>query len=103
MSSMYTDSYGLGSTVMAVGLSAAAVFLPGQHVNGVWLKYMSGGSMFLGSGLSQTPGATMMLIGSEIISAGGPARFYLYASGSTALAAVGVSYSRGMSSPIVGG
>lgn len=100
MSSMYTDSYGLGSTLMAVGLSAAAVFLPGPYVNGIWFKYASGGSLFLGSGLSQTPGATMMNIGSEIISAGGPARFYLYASGATSIAAVGVSYSRGMSSII---
>ncbi len=99
---MYTDSYGLGSTVMAVGLSAAARFIPGPNVNGIWFKYASGGSMFLGSGLSQTPGATMMLIGSEIISAGGPAQFFLYATGSTALASVGVSYSRGMSSPIIG-
>ncbi len=98
---MYTDSYGLGSTVMAVGLSAAAQFIPGPYVNGLWFKYQSGGSMFLGSGLSQTPGATMMLIGSEIVSAGGPARFFLYATGATALAAVGVSYSRGMSSPIL--
>lgn len=101
MSSMYTDSYGLGSTVMAVGLSAAAVFLPGQYVNGVWFKYVSGGSMFLGNGISQIPGATMMLIGGEITSVGGPAKFYLYATGATALCAVGVSYSRGLSSIIV--
>jgi len=98
---MYTDSYGLGSTMMAVGLSAPALFQPGPHVNGVWFKYVSGGSMFLGSGLSQIPGATMMLVGSEIISAAGPARFFLYATGSTALASIGVSYSRGISSPIV--
>ncbi len=74
MASMYTDSYALGSTVMAVGLSAAAAFVPAPNVNGVWFKYASGGSMFLGSGLSQTPGATMMLIGTEIVSAAGPAR-----------------------------
>lgn len=102
MASMYTDSYGLGSTMMAVGLSAATRFNPGPYVNGVWFKYASGGSLFLGSGLSQIPGQTMMLIGSEIISAAGPAQFFLYATGATSVAAVGVSYSRGMSSPITG-
>lgn len=97
MASLYTDSYGLGSTVVAVGLSAPLQFIPGQYVNGVWFKYVSGGSMFLGAGLSQTPGATMMLIGTEIVSAAGPARFFLYATGATALCAIGVSYSRGLS------
>lgn len=101
MASLYTDSYGLGSTVVAVGLSAPMQFMPGQNVNGVWFKYQSGGSLFLGQGLSQTPGATMMLIGTEIISAAGPARFFLYATGATALVSIGVSYSRGMSSPII--
>lgn len=102
MASMYTDSYGLGGTLAAVGLSAPLAFAPASYVNGVWFKYVSGGSMFLGQGLSQIPGATMMLIGSEIVSAAGPARFFLYATGATALVAIGVSYSRGMSAPIAG-
>lgn len=102
MASMYTDSYGLGSTLMAVGLSAAAVFVPGPYVNGGWFKYQSGGSLFLGMGVSQTPGITMMLIGSEIVSFGGPAKFHLYATGATATVAIGLSFSRGMSLPISG-
>jgi hypothetical protein len=99
---MYTDSYALGSTMVAVGLSAPTQFLPAKNVNGVWFKYLSGGSVFLGAGVSQIPGATMMVIGSEIVSAGGPATFFLYATGATALVGVGVSYSRGLSNTIAG-
>lgn len=102
MASMYTDSYFLGGTMAAVGLSAPLAFVPDPRVNGVWFKYVSGGSMFLGMGLSQIPGATMMLIGSEIISAAGPARFYLYATGATAVVGIGVSYSRGLSGSLAG-
>ena len=101
MASMYTDSYFLGGTLMTVGLSAPSQFVPAAYVNGVWFKYASGGSLFLGQGLSQIPGQTMMLIGTEIVSAAGPARFYLYATGATATVAVGVSYSRGLSAPLV--
>lgn len=101
MASLYTDSYCLGGTLAAVGLSAPLQFLPATNVNGVWFKYFSGGSLFLGQGLSQTPGATMMLIGTEIVSAAGPARFFLYATGATALVAIGVSYSRGLSQTTV--
>ena len=102
MSSMYTNSYLFGSTVMNVGLSAAATFEPPRGCNGGWFKSASGGSLFLGSGLSQTPGSNMYFMNSEVISFNGPARFYLYATGATAVVNLGLSFTYGMSSPIAG-
>ena len=102
MSSMSTNTYLLGATTMNVGLSAAAVFEAPQGYNGGWFKSGSGGSLFLGSGLSQTPGTGMYFVASEVINFSGPARFYLYATGATAVVHVGLSYSAGMSLPFAG-
>lgn len=101
---MQNDSFILGSTLMNVGLSAAAVFNPPAFCNGMWFKYQSGGTLFLGSGISQTPGATMYAVGSsEIVNVGGPARFFLYAAGATVTVGIGFSFNAGLSSPIAGG
>lgn len=90
--------------MVAVGLSAAMAFQPPANCNGVWFKQFSGSSLFLGMGLSQTPGATMYMLGtSEVVTASGPARFFLYATGATSLVSVGLSFSRGMSSVVTGG
>lgn len=99
MSSMYTDTYALGSTVMVVGLSAPAVFVPPAGCNGGFFKINSGsGTLAIGSGLSQAFGSTMYPVGAtEIVSFTGPAQFFLYAASATMTVSVGLSFSRGAS------
>ena len=101
----YENTFSLGSTLMNVGLSAAAVFNPPQFCNGGGFKVVSGaGNLFIGNGISLTPGATMYPVSaSEVVSFQGPAKFYLYASAATMTVGVFLSYNQGLSSPIAGG
>jgi hypothetical protein len=103
--SQYENTYGIGSTVMAVGLSAAAVFFPPAFCNGGFFKIASGsGNLFLGNGISLTPGATMYPVSaSEVVNFRGPSKFFFYATSATMLVGVGLSYNQGLSSPIAGG
>lgn len=90
---------------MNVGLSQAAVFMPPANCNGGFFKIAAGsGNLFIGNGISLTPGATMYPVGpSEVVNFIGPARFFLYATSASMTVGVGLSYSQGLSSPIAGG
>ncbi len=84
----------LGATRIAVGLSAIIKVL----------KLLSGGSLEIAtppialSGSSATGWATGYLLGTtEAFSIGGPATFYLAASGATAVATLAFQYSAGVS------
>jgi hypothetical protein len=106
LSSQYTNTYALGSTIAVVGLSSITGVFPGKGVNGGFLKILSGaGSLAIAPGLSSPGfwGATLYPIGaSEIISFSGPARFYLAASTATMIASITFSYTSGLSSPLAG-
>lgn len=106
MSSMYTNTYLLGSTVMTVGLSGAVAFIPPSGCNGGFFKINAGGgTLYLASSFSQAPGASLYPVGAtEVISFEGPARFFLAAAGATMSVSVGLKYSSpGMSGKIAGG
>lgn len=106
MSSMRTDSYLLGSTLMVVGLSGAVPFLPPSGCNGGFFKIQAGGgTLYLASSFSQAVGASMYSVGAtEKIEFEGPARFFLGAAGATMTVVVGLSYtSPGSSGQIAGG
>lgn len=89
-------TYGLGVTQFAVGLSATLEVIPPAHCNGLWLKYLSGGTLAIVNGASAISTAGWVL-GTEIIPITGPATFFLAAAGSTAIAGLLFSYSSGFS------
>lgn len=95
----------LGATWALVGISAPVVVNSPAYAQGGWIQQTSAGTLWLGSGLSQIPGASgMMWINTTNRSFEweGPARFYLYATGATVTAGIGFKFSHGISSPILG-
>lgn len=95
----------LGATWALVGLSAPVVVESPKMAQGGYIQQASAGTLWLGSGLSQLPGASGMFwinSSSRSFEWEGPARFYLYATGATVTAGICFKFSSGLSSPIVG-
>lgn len=97
-----TESFGLGVTQIAVGTSAPLLILPREKQLCLALKYVSGGSLEIfsaatgatsGSVSGVSWGLGYLLGTTEIFNIQGPTRFYLAATGSTAVAhlAIGLS------------
>lgn len=86
----------IGATWALVGLSAPiAVNSPVGAIGG-YLQKTAAGTLWLGGGLSQIPGASgMMWINTDStpFEWKGPARFYLYATGATVTAGLGFQFS----------
>jgi hypothetical protein len=93
----YSLTYRIGQTSMAVGLSAPAEFVPPAGCNGLWFKIHSGaGTLSIANGMSALWSATFYPIGAnEIVSAVGPAKYYLAAASATMIVSVGLSYTSG--------
>lgn len=102
------EAYSFGSTLAVVGLSAPTIVNPPAKCVGGWIQQnsLTGGTLWLGSGLSQIPGLSggMMFLNTTTnpIEYYGPARFYLYASGATVVCGIGFKYSTGVSFPLAG-
>lgn len=97
-------AYGMGATQVNIGVGGAANVLikPPIYTNGVFFKYLSGGSLsIVSNGISGSPGASgalgYILSTTEVVNIDGPAMFFLAASGTTAVAEVVFRYSGGMS------
>lgn len=97
----------IGATWVFVGTSAALYVTPPGGCVGGWLQQNTAGTLWLGAGLSQIPGASGMMwvnTTNAPLEWDGPARFFLYASGATVGLGIGFKYSvPGISSPIAGG
>lgn len=99
---------GLAATLAVVGLSAPTVVYPPPNCVGGWIQQntLTGGTLWLGSGVSQIPGLSggMMFLNTtqNPLEFWGPVQFYLYASGATITCGVGFKYSAGFSSPLTG-
>ena len=101
------DVFSLGGTLVVVGLSALVKIGPTKNLINQCIKMQSGGGTLeivpLGqvialSGSSAIGWGTGYPIGAnEIISIGGPAIYYLAATGATMTAAILDSYSAGLS------
>lgn len=103
-------TYGFGVTQVPVGTGGAANvrIVPPQYANGMFLKYLSGGTLaIVSNGLSGSPGASAalgyILSTTDVISIEGPASFFLAASGTTAIAQIAFKLSSGMSTLMMPG
>lgn len=103
-------TYGFGVTQIAVGTGGAANvrISPPNYVNGMLLKYLSGGSLcIVSNGISGSPGASgalgYILGTTEVVSTEGPASFFLAASGTTAIAQIAWKLSGGNSMMLMPG
>ncbi len=95
----------LGATQFAVGLSQILKVTPSAYQFAQTMKYLSGGSLEIVP--AQPSGASTAASGSwgkgylmsttEIFNFGGPAVFYLAASGATAVAQMTIGYTSGVS------
>lgn len=106
MSSMSTNTYRLGSTTMAVGLSSVAQFIPPNFCNGVYFKILSGAGTLAITNSAAGPlySSGLYPVGAtETINLDGPASFYLVAAAATMVVAVGVRYSSNGMTQIAGG
>ena len=95
----------LGSTWALVGLSGPTEVNSPAFVQGGWIQQTSAGTLWLGQGLSKIPGVSgMMWINTtqQPFEWEGPARFYLYATGATVTATIGLKFSTGLSLPFAG-
>ena len=98
MPSSSSDIFGLGTTqvVIAPGETNARWIDFGSLVTSVQVKYFSGGTLEIigspaggtmpGASLAGLPGTQYIMGTTEVQSFDGPVRFYLMASGSTAIA-----------------
>lgn len=81
-------SYGLGATLINVGLSATVQVSPAAHQNGGFFKIASGGgTLAIVSGLSAVASSGYPVGSGEAISISGPAVFFLAAAGATMVVA----------------
>ncbi len=98
MSSSSDNIFGLGTTQIAIpaGATLAKWIDCGEKVTSIQIKYFSGGTLEIvgsplggtmpGASLAGLPGTQYIMGTSEVQSIDGPCRFYLMASGSTAVA-----------------
>lgn len=103
--SLQNDAGFLGATWALVGLSAPLEVNSPKFAQGGWLQKVGAGTLWLGGGLSQIPGASgMMWLNTDSVPFQweGPARFYLYATGATVVAGIGFKCSPGLSLPFAG-
>ncbi len=99
--------YGLGATQINIGLSAITRVLPGAYQIATTIKILAGsGTLWIAPapGVSLTGAAAGSLItngyplaAAEVFNIGGPATFYLAASGATMTAAIVYGYTSGFS------
>lgn len=77
-------SYGIGATLISVGLSATVTVLPSRCQNGGFFKIASGGgTLAIVAGVSSICSQGYPVGAGEAISISGPAIFYLAAAGAT--------------------
>lgn len=112
MSSSSTDIFGLGTTqvVIAPGGTNAKWIDFGGYITAVQVKYFSGGTLEIvgsptgatlpGASLAGLPGTQYIMGTTEVQSIDGPCRFYLMASGSTAIACLMVGLTAGYPSAL---
>lgn len=90
-----SEAFGLGVTQIAVGLSAPFLVLPREKQISLALKYVSGGSLEIfaaptgatsGSVSGVSWGLGYLMGQTEVFNIEGPTRFYLAATGATAIA-----------------
>lgn len=99
------DVNAVGATIIPVGLSAIVKIQATSNQNGFAIKILSGGGTLeiskppiALSGTSATGWATGYPIGAlETFAVGGPATFYLAATGATMVAAMTIAYTAGAS------
>lgn len=111
MSSWANDINVIGATRIAVGLSTIIkVTCTSSYQFANSLKWLSGGSLEIVqpqfSGSSTQAGSASLGWGSgyilgtsEVFNVGGPATFYLAATGATAVAAFAIGYTQGAATP----
>lgn len=81
-------TYGIGATLIPVGLSATVQVLPTRCQNGGFFKIASGGgTLCIVAGISSISSAGYPVAAGEAISISGPAIFYLAAAGATMVVA----------------
>lgn len=98
------DIHGFGTTLIAVGISAAFLVIENSKQVSGTIKYFTGGSLeivgitsgFTATGTSLIMSGLGYLLGtSEAVNYSGPARYYLAATGSTATAYLLTGYGPG--------
>lgn len=90
--------YGMQATLMVIGNGATALPVsPPAHCNGHILRYNSGGSLAIVSGIGFTSSQGYLLGTTEQIITTGPAQFFLAAGGATSTAQVIFQFSSGYS------
>lgn len=94
----------IGATRFAVGISQILRVMPSGYQYAETLQYVSGGSLEIvppqlsGASTASHPGGTGKILGTtEVYSIGGPAVFYLAATGATAIASMTLGYTAGAS------
>lgn len=104
--SLQNGAYGFGATWAHVGLSAPVVVNAPKYAQGGFIqKQSAGGTLWLGSGISLIPGVSgMAYLNTDTVpfTYEGPARFFLYGTGTTMIVGLGFNFSAGLSSPIAG-
>lgn len=91
-----TDVYLIGATRLVIGLSAILTVTPvATEIKGILKIFSGGGTLELVDGPSTGWGAGYPLAATEIYSLGGPATFFLAATGATMTAALSIGKSQG--------
>lgn len=89
--------YQVGITLVPIGITSGVQLSPGRGVLTQTLKWQSGGTLAMVNQAGATTAQGYILGTSEVVNIGGPATFFLAASGSTAIAAIAFGYSAGFS------
>lgn len=110
MSSSSDAVFGITTSILTIpiGATASVLVFPGPYVRGTLFKYISGGSISVfGVQNGMTLGGTLLISGysgaytlgtNEVLSFGGPAEFYVTATGATAFASLMQGLSQNFSS-----
>lgn len=103
MAMYQNDSVGIGATRIVVGLSAIVKVTPGAYWYSDTLKITAAGGTLeivpvpvaLSGSSAAGWGLGYMLGGTEVYNIGGPAKFYLAATGATMIASLAIGFTYG--------